>query len=159
MSFKIDLKIFRDILTAPAGLAFVLFTARPEKIRGSSRTGEGVKALPARYSTRPGTHCDLFWQGRPSYSRGCGRLWICRCSRHSVLEGLGALGYTSGRERPTIPAPPALYHLLWTAAPSARPRSLSPVAVNVRVVPGALPVLPPVPPPHIIFFAVYQRMI
>ena len=36
---------------APAGVAFVFFTARPEHMRGSSRTWEGVKALPARSAT------------------------------------------------------------------------------------------------------------
>ena len=38
-------------LLGPAGVAFVLFVARPEYMRGSSGTWEGVKVLPAKSST------------------------------------------------------------------------------------------------------------
>ena len=41
----------RFFLLAPAGVAFVLFTARPEYMRGSSRMCEGVKVFPAKSAT------------------------------------------------------------------------------------------------------------
>ena len=53
--------LFRDLwwqnycvvlfLPDPDVVAFVLFTARTEQMRGSSHTWEGVKAFPARYAT------------------------------------------------------------------------------------------------------------
>ena len=49
---------------------------------------------------------------------------------------MGDRGHIAGRGRHAIPVPPAPSHLLWTAALSARPQSLSLVAVNVRVGPG-----------------------
>ena len=53
-------------------------------------------------------------------------------------EVWGALGHTAERGHHAIPEPPAQSHSLWTAATSARPWSLSPVTVDVRLVPGTL---------------------
>ena len=51
------------------------------------------------------------------------------------------IGYLS------IPSYLVLSHLLWMAAPSSMPLSLSLVAVDVRLVPGPLLRSPPGPPP------------
>ena len=53
-------------------------------------------------------------------------------------EVWGALGRITGRGHHTIPAPPALSHSPYTAAPSSKSRYLSPVAVNMRLVLGPL---------------------
>ena len=63
-----------------------------------------------------------------------------------MWEGLGSQGHTAGRGRCTIPVTPAPSRLLWTAALSARPLYLLPVAVDLCVGLGPLPLLPPVHP-------------
>ena len=76
-----------------------------------------------------------------------------RCSRHSIWEGLGALGHTSGRGHHAIPVPPDPSRSLLTAALSSRPWSLSPVTVDMHVGPGPLTVRLSVPPlPAVLLF-------
>ena len=65
----------------------------------------------------------------------------------AVFGGPGARFHTTGRGRHVIPVPSVPSHWLWMDALSARPRSLSPIAVDVRVIPVSPPVLPSEHPP------------
>ena len=115
---------------------------------------EGVNVYPARSDTLSRSSLWGSVTRPPSYIRGRDRLWIRCYSRHSMWEGLGYLVHTAGRGRHAIPALSALSHLLWTAAPSARTKSLAPVTVKVWVEPGPLPMSTPVPPlPAVVSFA------
>ena len=76
-----------------AGLAVGLFMVQPAKMRGLSRTWEGVKAFWPGLWPHPGYSYDAPWQGLPSCNRGRDKWWIWHCSHRSNWGGLRALDH------------------------------------------------------------------
>ena len=134
-------------------LAWLSSSSRRNIGRWGGRCARVREWKPCQPGLRPHhwAHYDGPWLGHPSCNRGRGRSRTGRCSRRSIWGGLGALGNSAGRRHITIPALPDPSHLRWTASPSARPQSLSPVAIDRWLPLGPWRWSPPVTPspsPH-----------